>query len=180
MPLTLDLTRSYARHLLGGVRVAEPATVSQTTRFFVYPHESLLSVASSQLAGRWLYLLPGKYIVEFNGVNKTVKVQAGQKKVIHPALLRIETTSTTTAKPLARTGKNKVIPFNVTLPLLPTMLGLRLSPESRPLAINLRSNELTTVKARSLKIVPTVNRGTIPVWKQLLSISIRQMRTCLF
>lgn len=152
MSLALDFTHHHAEYLLGGVRIAEPTTASQTTLFFVYPHESLLSVTSSQSAGHWLYLLPGKYIVEFNGISKTVEVQAGQKKTIHAALLRIETTKAT-AHPLASIGKNKIIPFNVTLPVLPTTLNLRLTPASQPLTVTLPSAKLITVKARSLKII---------------------------
>lgn len=123
-------------------------------RFFVYSQHSLLSATDSQRSGRWLYLLPGEYVVEFNGMRTAVKLQQGEEKIIHPAVLYVATPPPAT-RATAHINSNKVVPFNEALPLPAGKVTLHLMPNSQPLHLTLRSGARTVIKARSLQVAST-------------------------
>ncbi len=122
-------------------------------RFFVFPRHGLLSATDSQLSGRWLYLLPGEYVVEFNGMRTAINLQQGEEKVIHPATLYIDAPQAA-PRAIAHINGNRVVPLNEPLPLPAGRVSLRLMPDSQPLALTLRRGARTVINARRLQVTP--------------------------
>ena len=136
------------RFALAALQVA-PA--QHNMRFFVFSRHGLLSATDSQLSGRWLYLLPGEYVVEFNGMRTAIKLQQGEERTIHPAILQV-TAPPSPPSTTARINGDRVVPFNETLPLPAGHITLRLMPASQPLHLTLRSGTRTVIKARRLRV----------------------------
>ena len=153
-PLTVDFgTTARRQFYLAALQVA-PTTHSM--RFFVFTRNSLVSATDSQRSGHWLYLLPGTYVLEFNGVRTTVKLQRGEEKIIYPAILHISTPQPA-PHVTARINDNRIVPFNQPLPLPATRISLRLMPDSQPQPLTLRSGQRTVINARHLHITPACN-----------------------
>ena len=145
-------------YTLAALRVARPPSIKTNERFFVSPQDSLLSVSSSQVLGEWLYLLPGNYVVEFNGKSQTISLIAGQELVITPALLEISSTKAVPSHPPTIDG-NRVIPVNEPFATLAGSIALTLSANARPLSILLDRTTPTTITARSLQIASNCARN---------------------
>lgn len=143
---------------LATLRVARPPTIKTNERFFVSPQDSLLSVSSSQVLGEWLYLLPGNYVVEFNGKSQAVTLTAGQQLIITPALLEIASTKDIASHPPTIDG-NRVIPVNEPFATLAGSIALTLTANTRPLPIILNKTTPTVVSARSLQVTSNCARN---------------------
>lgn len=153
--------REGQRHInysLAALRVARPPTIKTNERFFVSPQDSLLSVSSSQVLGEWLYLLPGNYVVEFNGKSQAITLTAGQQLVITPALLKISSTKSVPDRPPTIDG-NKIIPVNEPFATLAGSIALTLTANARPLPIILNKTNPTVVSARSLQVTSNCARN---------------------
>lgn len=143
---------------LAALKVARPPTIKTNERFFVSPQDSLLSVSSSQTLGEWLYLLPGNYIVEFNGKNQTISLTAGQQLIITPALLEISSTKAIADYPPTIDGQG-IVPVNEPFATLAGSIALTLSINARPLPIILDKTTPTIITARSLQITSNCARN---------------------
>lgn len=143
------------RYALAALQVA-PAP--HNMRFFVFSRHSLLSATDSQLSGRWLYLLPGEYVVEFNGMRTAVNLQQGEEKIIHPAVLYIDVPQPT-VRAIAHINGNRVVPLNEPLPLPAGRISLHLMPDSQPLHLTLRSGARTVISARRLQVTSACRGG---------------------
>lgn len=148
-PLTVDFnTTQHRQFALAALQVAPTAP---NTRFFVFPQHSLLSATDSQRSGHWLYLLPGEYVVEFNGMRTDIALRRGEQKIIHPAVLHI-TAPRPAPHATAYMDNGRIVPFNQRLALPAGRIALRLMPDSQPQHLTLRSKTRTVVAARSLRI----------------------------
>ena len=141
---------TYRQFSLAALQVAPAA---HNLRFFVFLRHGQLSATDSQLSGRWLYLLPGEYVVEFNGMRTAVKLRQGEEKIIHPATLYVSTPQAV-LRATAHINGNRVVPFNEPLPLPAGRVTLRLMPASQPLHLRLRRGARTVINARSLQVTP--------------------------
>ncbi len=150
---TEDLT--YRQFDLAALQVA-PA--QHNMRFFVFARHGLLSATDSQLSGHWLYLLPGEYVVEFNGVRTTVMLQRGERRIIHPAILQVTAPQPTSSSATASINGDGVVPFNEPLPLPAGRATLHLMPSSQPLSLVLRRGARTVIAARRLHITPACHQ----------------------
>ncbi len=152
---TTPLNVSYhnSKHRQFALAALQVASAKHNLRFFVFSRHGLLSATDSQLSGRWLYLLPGEYVVEFNGMRTAVKLRQGEEKTIHPATLYVSTPKDV-LRATAYINGNRVVPFNEPLPLPAGRVALRLMPASQPLHLMLRSGARTVINARSLRVTP--------------------------
>ena len=157
-PLNVDFNN--APHRQFALAALQVAPTAHNMRFFVYPRHSQLSVTNSQRSGHWLYLLPGEYVVEFNGARTTINLQHREEKVIHPAILYISAPQPASHL-TARINDNHLVPFNEPLPLPASAIALRLMPNSQPLPLTLQHGRRTVVKARRLQVIPTCDRSTL-------------------
>jgi len=150
-PLNIAYHDSMPRRFpLAALQVA-PAP--HNMRFFVFSRHSLLSATDSQISGRWLYLLPGEYVVEFNGMRTAINLQPGEEKIIHPAVLYIAVPQPA-PRAIAHINGNRVVPLNEPLPLPAGRITLHLMPASQPLHLTLRSGARTVINARRLQVTP--------------------------
>ena len=153
-PFTVDFGTTVRRQF--DLAALQVASTTHSMRFFVFPRNSLVSATDSQRSGHWLYLLPGNYVLEFNGVRTAVKLQRGEEKIIYPAILHISTPQPV-PHVTARINDNRIVPFNQPLPLPATRINLRLMPNSQPQPLTLRSGQRTVITARHLQITPACN-----------------------
>ena len=158
-PLNVDyrsansLPLSSSTHRQFYLAALQVAPAPRNLRFFVYARHGLLSATESQLSGRWLYLLPGEYVVEFNGVRTAIELQQGEERTIYPAILHV-TVPQSPQSATASINGDRVVPFNESLPLPAGQISLRLMPASQPLHLTLRRGARTVVKARRLRVIP--------------------------
>ena len=153
----LNVAFQGAKSLQFTLAALQVAPAPHNMRFFVYSQQSLLSATDSQRSGRWLYLLPGEYVVEFNGLSTAVTLRQGEEKTIHPAILHI-TTPQPAPRASAYINGDRVVPFNEPLPLPEGRISLRLMPTSQPLHLTLRRGSRTAINARSLQVTPACHQ----------------------
>ncbi len=164
-PMKVDLSNPEAdgdqnfSYQLSGVRVEGEAESGNQGSFFISPVSSLLAVTQAQRLGHWLYLMPGKYIVELNGSKQEVHLSdASQAESIKVAYLKVETSnkilnSPNLSEPLAvKLNSSHWLDLNHKYPLLPGKVSLQLSNSIKKLFIELKSGELHRQKTKSVYV----------------------------
>ncbi|MDE3270181.1 MAG: hypothetical protein OYH77_07845 [Pseudomonadota bacterium] len=147
--MTVDFQdKDYLGINLSALRVDATA---QHEDYFVYPHDNLLAVAQRQPTGEWAALLAGDYVVEFNGIRKTVSLLANEPLSL-PVVGLVVDANHASAREVALFNAGKTLYFNQPFITLPTTLSLHLHRSSSPLAIVLTQDK--KIKVRSVMIVP--------------------------
>ena len=147
---------------LAALQVADVAGQNgPPTPYFVSPASGAHAVTQSQELGKWLFLLPGKYVVELNGTTATVELSEGDQRIITPAKFRIETSSKVDLSLVAKvTGSptnveinsDHWLSMNETYLLLPGNADIRIDSSISRTPIVLEEGKDTVLKPRSVTV----------------------------
>ncbi|SME89978.1 hypothetical protein [Pseudobacteriovorax antillogorgiicola] len=131
------------------------------TLYFVSPADNLISVTENQEFGHWLYLLPGRYIVEVNGTRREVTLKQGESLRIDPGFVRVSTShdlnidlsSNILGTPLyVALNEHHWLDLNETYPVLPGKGTLKLNSSITSVEVDFVANQLVEKKARSVTV----------------------------
>ena len=184
VPLSLQFGRSSGEidvksHLLSAIKVESTPETPSDLSYFVSPTTDLVSVTEKQDFGKWLFLLPGDYEVEVNGTKMLVSLSEGEKRVITPAFIKVETSSKIDLElssqirgtPLfVEVNDGHWFSLNERYAVLPGKTMLRLSGSNQPKVVELEEGEKLDLPARSV----TVDQGCSPwEWNCLGDLEVR-------
>jgi hypothetical protein len=166
-------------HLLSAIKVESTPETPPDLSYFVSPTTDLVSVTEKQDFGKWLFLLPGDYEVEVNGTKMLVSLAEGEKRVITPAFIKVETSpridlelsSQIRGTPLfVEVNDGHWFNLNERYAVLPGKTMLRLSGSNQPKAVELEEGEKLDLPARSV----IVDQGCSPwEWNCLGDLEVR-------
>ena len=184
VPLSLQFGGSSGEvdiksHLLSAIKVESTPETPPDLSYFVSPTTDLVSVTEKQDFGKWLFLLPGDYEVEVNGTKMLVSLAEGEKRVITPAFIKVETSpkidlelsSQIRGTPLfVEVNDGHWFNLNERYAVLPGKTMLRLSGSNQPKEVELEEGEILDLPARSV----VVDQGCSPwEWNCLGDLEVR-------
>ena len=168
VPLHIDFmemenpeTPKELSYYLSSIRLNSYRGIKPKTRYFVSPAENLISVTENQEFGQWLYLLPGKYIVEVNGTQKEVVLAQGESFSIDPGFVKVSTSknlnidisSNIMGTPhYVALNEHHWLDLNETYPVLPGPATLKLNNSITTLNVEFSENEIIEKKVRSVTV----------------------------
>lgn len=166
-------------HLLSAIKVESTPETAADLSYFVSPTTDLVSVTEKQDLGKWLFLLPGAYEVEVNGTKMLVNLAEGEKRVVKPAFLKVETSpevdlelsSQIRGTPLfVEVNEGHWFNLNEQYAVLPGKTLLKLSGSTQPKEVELEEGEKLDLPARSFR----VDQGCSPwEWNCLGDLEVR-------
>ena len=179
VPIELELTResspSRISYHLASLRVSIPHNHDhlESELYFISPKSKILSITDSQSFNEWQHLLPGEYTVEVNGMTQNVDLKAGEKVTLPSASIKVRSPigfdpdikrQVLGALDYYTLEKDNLFSLDVTYPVLPGSLAIRLGNSSLDKPIKLNPFEHQEIKTKAVM----VERGCSPwEWKCL-------------